>query len=62
MTITTSKSMNLLMEKNDVMISAKVPGRMKELIELAAVKHNMNFSQYMKLAIAERIEKDFPNN
>jgi hypothetical protein len=50
--------MNILLEKPSIMISAKVPGRMKEMMEEAAAKLNMNFSQYMKLAIKERLEKD----
>jgi hypothetical protein len=58
MTTTTTNSMNILLEKPSIMISAKVPGRMKEMMEEAAAKLNMNFSQYMKLAIKERLEKD----
>lgn len=58
MTIATANSMNILIERPNLMISAKVPARMKELIESAANSLNMNSSQYIKLAIAERLEKD----
>lgn len=58
MTTATANSMNLLIEKPDTMISAKVPGKMKEMVEKAAAKLNMNFSQYLKLAIMDRLEKD----
>ena len=50
--------MNILIERPTIMISAKVPSRMKDLIENAANSLNMNSSQYIKLAIAERLEKD----
>lgn len=58
MTTTTINSMNILIERPSIMISAKVPARMKDLIEDAANSLNMNSSQYIKLAIAERLEKD----
>lgn len=61
MTTATANSMNILLEKPDTMISAKVPGRMKDMMERAAGRLNMNFSQYMKLAIKERLEKDLTN-
>jgi hypothetical protein len=58
MKTTTTNSMNILIERPSLMISAKVPARMKGLIEDAANSINMNSSQYIKLAIAERLEKD----
>jgi hypothetical protein len=58
MTNTTTNSMNLLLEKPTTMISVKIPGRMKELIEATAASLNMNISQYIKLAINDRLEKD----
>jgi hypothetical protein len=58
MTNTTIKSMNILLEKNENRINAKVPARMKELIEVYAEKLNMSSSQYIKLALNERLEKD----
>lgn len=58
MTTSTVNSMNILIERPSIMISAKVPSRMKDLIETAATSLNMNSSQYIKLAIAERLEKD----
>lgn len=50
--------MNILLEKNDSHINAKIPRRMKELIVQISKHLNINESQYIKLAIKERIEKD----
>ena len=50
------------MEKNEERINAKVSKRMKELILTCADKLNINESQYVKLAIAERLEKDLMIN
>ncbi len=61
MTATTVKSMNLLLEKPETMISVKIPSRMKVLIETSAASLNMNVSQYIKLAINDRLEKDNNN-
>jgi len=58
MTNTTTNSMNLLLEKPTTMISVKIPGKMKRLIETSAASLNMNISQYIKLAINDRLEKD----
>lgn len=58
MTTTTVNSMNLLIEKPTTMVSVKIPGKMKELIEASAASLNMNVSQYIKLAINDRLEKD----
>jgi uncharacterized protein (DUF1778 family) len=58
MTTATTNSMNILLEKPSTMISAKVPGRMKDMLDEAAASLNMNVSQYIKLAIKERLEKD----
>lgn len=54
----TINDMNLHIEKSDTMISAKVPTRMKALIKDTAKKLNMSDSQYIKLAINERLIKD----
>lgn len=58
MTTTTTNSMNILLQKPNTMVSVKIPEIMKEMIEEAAASLNMNMSQYMKLAIKERLEKD----
>lgn len=55
---TTANRVNLHLEKSDTMISAKVPGQMRKLIKSMADKLNMSHSQYIKLAINERLEKD----
>lgn len=59
MTTTTVNSMNLLLEKPTTMVSVKIPGKMKIMIEESASSLNMNVSQYIKLAINDRLEKDF---
>lgn len=50
--------MNILIEKPDTMISVKVPTRLKVMVEKAAAKINVNTSQYVKLAVKERLDKD----
>ena len=61
MTAATVKRMNLLIQRNEARISLKVPGEMKEEVRDNAQKMNMSDSQYIKLAISERLEKDQPH-
>jgi len=61
MTTTTPKRMNLLIQRNEARISIKVPGEMKKEVSLNADRMNMSDSQYIKLAISERLEKDQAN-
>ena len=56
--ITTVKCMKLLMQKNGAAISVMIPMEMKKLIAENAKKNSMIESQYIKLAIVERFEKD----
>lgn len=58
MTVTTVKSMNFLFERPDKMISVKIPAKMKKIIEESADALNMSMSQYIKLALIDRLEKD----
>lgn len=58
MTETTSNSMNFIAQRNEKRINAKIPKRMKELIQEVSTKLNMSESGYIKLAIQERLEKD----
>lgn len=58
MTTATTNSMNILLQKPTTMISVKVPKVMKDMLEEAAAKLNMNVSDYMRLVLNERIEKD----
>ena len=58
MTDTTAKRMNLLIQKNEARISVKVPNQMKMEVSKNADKMKMSDSQYIKLAISERLEKD----
>lgn len=59
MTDTTAKRMNLLIQKNEARISVKVPAQMKKEVSKNAAKMKMSDSQYIKLAISERLEKDY---
>ena len=58
MTQSTVNSMNLLLEKPTTMVSVKIPGKMKTMIENTAASLNMNVSQYIKLAINNQLQKD----
>lgn len=58
MTDTTVKRMNLLIQRNEARISIKVPAQMKHDVNENASRMNMSDSQYIKLAISERLEKD----
>ena len=54
----TSKILKLLLQKNDSAISVVIPSEMKQLIAEYAKVENMSESQYVKLAIVERLDKD----
>ena len=54
----TSKILKLLLQKNDSAISVVIPAEMKQLIAEYAKVENMSESQYVKLAIIERLDKD----
>lgn len=58
MTTTTTNSMNILLQKPTTMVSVKVPKVMKDMLEKAAANLNMNVSDYMRLVLNERLEKD----
>ncbi len=54
----TSKILKLLLQKNDSAISVVIPLEMKQYIAKCAKDENMSESQYVKLAIIERLDKD----
>lgn len=58
MTTATNNSMNILLQKPDTMVSVKVPKVMKNQIMKAAALLNMNVSDYIRLVLNERVEKD----
>ena len=58
MTATTVNSMNFLVERCDARISAKVPQVMKDIIESEAMRLNVTESNYIKMAIQEKYERD----
>ena len=53
----TSKILKLLLQKNDSAISVVIPLEMKQLIAKCAKDENMSESQYVKLAIIEKLDK-----
>lgn len=54
----TSKILKLLLQKNDSALSLVIPLEMKQLIAKCAKEENMSESQYVKLAIIEKLDKD----
>jgi len=54
----TSKILKLLLQKNDSALSVVIPLEMKQLIAKCAKEDNMSESQYVKLAIIEKLDKD----
>lgn len=58
MNMTTSKSMNLHLQKNDIRISVKVPIEMKNLVKKISEEKNMTDSAYIKYAINNQLQKD----
>ena len=58
MTDTTVNRMNILIQKGSARINAKVSGELKRLLVEAAGKMNMSESQYINLAIAEKLIKE----
>jgi len=54
----TSKILKLLLQKNDSAISVVIPQEMKQLIAKCAKDENMSESQYVKLSILERLDRD----
>lgn len=58
MTSATNKSMNILLQKPTTMVSVKVPQEMKEMLEQVAASLQMTVSDYMRLVLNERLEKD----
>jgi len=54
----TSKILKLLLQKNDSALSLVIPLEMKQLIAKCAKVEKMSESQYVKLAILEKLDKD----
>jgi len=54
--------MNILFEKNDIMMSFKTSNRMRDLLYKNAAKQNLSVSMYLKIACAEKIARDKETN
>jgi len=50
--------MNILFEKNEAHVSLKIPQRMDDLIQEANEKARMTRSNYIRVAIKEKLERD----
>lgn len=53
----TVNRMKLLAQKNDENVNASVPTELKALIKEQAELDNMNVSQWMKMALIEKLER-----
>ena len=53
----TVNRMKLLAQKNDENVNASVPIELKALIKEQAELDNMNVSQWMKMALIEKLER-----
>lgn len=58
MNTATTKRLNLHLEKSEMMLSAKVPAKMKKMIKKLARQKNMSESGYVKLAINNQLNSD----
>ena len=54
--------LNLLVQKNDAHLSLKLPRKMRDLIRQQAQKYNMTDSNYVKMILEERLEKEYISN
>ncbi|MFV0376876.1 MAG: hypothetical protein ACK5JD_06180 [Mangrovibacterium sp.] len=58
MNATTANRMNFLLQKNDDRINAAIPKEMRVLIKEVSARLKMSESNYIKMALAERLERD----
>lgn len=56
--MTTANRMNFLLQKNDDTMSIVLPREMKEVVKEAARRNSMNPSQYAKLALIEKMDRE----
>lgn len=50
--------MNILLEKNEAHVTLKIPSRMDQLIKSANEKLRVTRSNYIRVAIKEKLERD----
>jgi len=55
---TTTNRMNFTLQRNDAYLSLKVPREMRNLIKEYASHQNMSDSNYVKLAIQEKLNRE----
>jgi predicted DNA binding CopG/RHH family protein len=56
--MTTTNSMNFLIQRNDDRINAAIPSEMRKLIKEVSSRKNMNESNYIKLALQNQLIND----
>ncbi len=56
--MTTTDSMNLLLQKNEERINAKIPKLMHDKVEEECSKLRVSKSLYLKMALQEKLERD----
>lgn len=56
--MTTAKNMKFLMQKNDDALNIVLPRELKKMVVREARKMKINNSQYTKLAIIEKMERE----
>lgn len=54
----TVNRMKLLAQKNDSNLNTSVPIELKSMVVEQAASENMNISQFMKIALIEKLERD----
>lgn len=56
--MTTVNRMKLLSQRNDGRMALVLPVELKQILSAKAKEENMNESQWVKLAIIEKLERD----
>jgi predicted DNA binding CopG/RHH family protein len=56
--MTTAKSMKFFLQKNDAKMSIVLPKDLKNAIKKRAKRNGINPSQFVKLAIMEKLNRD----
>lgn len=59
--MTTVNRMKLLSQRNDARMALVLPVELKQILSAKAKDENMNESQWVKLAIIEKLERDEVN-
>lgn len=58
MTTTTTNRMNILLQKAEARINAKIPQSLYDAVEEKCLKLKVSKSLYLKMALSEKLERD----